>query len=1127
MLQLRFPMMILFLALCVSLSCGMIDASTENLASSRQNSDTTKTSRLAGRELLVNIPTQEKVRISPTQKTRRQSQRNMTLTRQIAIKQGILRGVVRFMHPQSGLRDVDQFLGVPYAEPPINSKRFMPPGAPLPWSDVRIFSELPPVCPQNLPNLHLANGTLSKGRYNQLKRLLPYLKTEREDCLYLNIYMPTWEGSIFQAKFPVIVYIHGESFEWNSGNPYDGSILASYGRVIVVTVNYRLGILGFMRPGVGEEIVSNFGLLDQIAALQWIKENIEAFGGDSSSVTLMGHGTGAACINFLMVSPVAKGLFHRAILMSGSALSDWATSKHPTQFTMQVAQSLNCPITDDELVACLRRKRYTEMLRAKVSSPKFSTIFGPLIDGLVIPNEPATIMSQSTDTFSKYDLLFGMTEVESYHMLNAIELMYGLLENERDTLLRFYLQNRFEIRPDLALAATLKEYSNIYATEKTQNANFHRDKILEIFSDARVAGPLVQTGLFHAKSNPRSFMYVFAHNSEAGEYAYLSQSIIGEELAYVFGAPLSPSGPFQPFYNSQEKLLSEAVMKYWTNFAKTGNPKAPWRDKFLNLNPIEWARFDIDWPEYNQINQSYLHLNSHPVVGHQYRHTFMRFWNQNLPSELHKLTTARTNIHMMPPSIPSAEGPRREIYGNFSTHPRHFGGGEVRSRPDDMMYAKTENPIAILRLMNKNTRPSHGVTVSEEKMSTEAANVAPFDPDSYVPNSANLTLNLLIIIVVILSILIVIFGYILKRSYKRSSPTEKILKNLKRSTPPKMFYRSDNDLSEMSNNSYDMVRIERGSKVDSIHSDGINYPTTVIKAPWRTLPKRCSFEDPDNQSDCFIKPGQVSVAIDATPQARSGSVLKQEPIEVTKSRILIAPETKIICRELDNPPLTVYYGDDLCTEEEYPRKPEENHYNTMGNGHVRNFSDSQKGGEVSAVIVRGTNSLDSMKMRRRSLPAQNQLDSALGWTKVPPMPPPRTVSTLSRRHNPPVPEENLPHPPQHMLATLPPSSDLEDEVITSNTLIVGPLIPTKGTKGKSSDASDDGDQDEATLSGVASTTKYNALSRSKKKSTASKNEPNIIIKPQITRSTSEKANKFNARRMPAAANSAGTTETPD
>lgn len=168
----------------------------------------------------------------------------------------------------------------------------------------------------------------------------------------------TFSGGIGTTpKFPIIVYIHGESYEWNSGNPYDGSVLASYGQVIVVTINYRLGILGFMKPGISEHTVSNFGILDQIAALQWVKDNIAAFGGDNRVVTLMGHGTGAACVNFLMVSPVAKGLFHRAIIMSGSALSDWATANHPWQATMQISQSLGCPMMEEEMAECLRKKK--------------------------------------------------------------------------------------------------------------------------------------------------------------------------------------------------------------------------------------------------------------------------------------------------------------------------------------------------------------------------------------------------------------------------------------------------------------------------------------------------------------------------------------------------------------------------------------------------------------------------------------------------------------------------------------------------------------------------------------------------------------------------------------------------
>lgn len=143
-----------------------------------------------------------------------------------------------------------------------------------------------------------------------------------------------------------------------------------------------------MKPGLNDQTVANFGLLDIIAALQWIKENIQAFGGNPSLVNLLGHDTGAICGNFLMVSPISRGLFHRAILMSGSALSDWALNNNPQQVTMQVAKRLNCPIEDSKLGECLRQKSYKEISNITVLAPEFVTIFGPIVDGLVIPSDP-------------------------------------------------------------------------------------------------------------------------------------------------------------------------------------------------------------------------------------------------------------------------------------------------------------------------------------------------------------------------------------------------------------------------------------------------------------------------------------------------------------------------------------------------------------------------------------------------------------------------------------------------------------------------------------------------------------------------------------------------------------------
>lgn len=235
--------------------------------------------------------------------------------------------------------------------------------------------------------------------------------------------------------------------------------------------------------------MANFGLLDIIAALQWIKENIEQFGGDRNSVTLLGFDTGAICANFLMISPIARGLFHRAILMSGSALSDWALNYNPQQITMQVAKQLNCPIEDSKLGECLRRKTYQEIMNVTVSAPEFLTIFGPIVDGLVVPSDPHQVMADS-ESFSRFDLLFGMTEIESYNILGFDAIQNGLPLAERDHNIMRYLVNRFDKRPEVAFHSTIKEYTNTFMKPKPVSPLDHRDMLLEVLSDARVTAPL-------------------------------------------------------------------------------------------------------------------------------------------------------------------------------------------------------------------------------------------------------------------------------------------------------------------------------------------------------------------------------------------------------------------------------------------------------------------------------------------------------------------------------------------------------------------------------------------------------------------------------------------------------------
>ena len=192
-------------------------------------------------------------------------------SRPVRTRQGRLQGIV-LVPDYNNAQPVEAFLGVPYAAPPVGRLRFMPPGSPRSWEQTKNVSEFGPVCPQIIPDLSKEKEALrymTVGRMEYLKKLFNYLKQKQsEDCLYLNVYTP--ESAQTSQRLPVIVFIHGESYEWNSGNPYDGSVLASYGQVVVITINYRLGLLGFLKTESRTQM-GNYGLLDILAALHWIQ----------------------------------------------------------------------------------------------------------------------------------------------------------------------------------------------------------------------------------------------------------------------------------------------------------------------------------------------------------------------------------------------------------------------------------------------------------------------------------------------------------------------------------------------------------------------------------------------------------------------------------------------------------------------------------------------------------------------------------------------------------------------------------------------------------------------------------------------------------------------------------------
>ncbi|KAL7301374.1 hypothetical protein TKK_0005820 [Trichogramma kaykai] len=345
-------------------------------------------------------------------------------------------------------------------------------------------------------------------------------------------------------SYPVIVFLHGESYEWNSGNPYDGSVLASYGGLVVVTVNYRLGILGFLNVNTDAHLRSpaNYGLMDQIAALHWVQENIAFFGGDPKNVTLVGHGTGAACVNFLMTSrAVPDGLlFHRGVLMSGSALSPWALIRGAANYATQVAKNLNCSTTGDSqtLLTCLREVPLSELLAVPVRGLEFAPAFGPSIDGVVIdPGEPEdqdyTLQVDTINTLnnillrkdvvaklSRYDLMVGVVRSEAYFSLTADDAQYGIEADRRMKILREFVRNTYTYHQPEILATIINEYTDW--EKPVQHPVNIRDETLEALGDANTVAPATRTADLHSQSHRNSYLYVFDYQTKFGDYPQVS-----------------------------------------------------------------------------------------------------------------------------------------------------------------------------------------------------------------------------------------------------------------------------------------------------------------------------------------------------------------------------------------------------------------------------------------------------------------------------------------------------------------------------------------------------------------------------------------------------------------------------
>ncbi|XP_014362989.2 neuroligin-1 [Papilio machaon] len=576
-------------------------------------------------------------------------------TRLVRTKYGPLRGIVVHSHPQ-----VEAYLGVPYATPPLGSLRYMPPVTPSQWRTTRLADSVGPACPQAPPAATPHEDALllhPRARIRHLEALLPLLANQSEDCLYVNLYVPTngAEDGVEGEGLPCVVLVHGESYEWGAGNAYDGTALAAHGNIIVATINFRLGVLGFLKTGARGSAQGNFGLMDLVAGLHWLRENLPAFGGDPQRVTLMGHGTGAALANFLAVSPVGRELLKRVILLSGSGLSSWALQREPLTIKRKVAEQTGChgDLLEDDLAPCLRKLPLSALLAVRLDPPRFLPGFAPFVDGTVIVNPSsappptdnsrlgagaaavANAAGHELADFSHRELLFGLTTTESYLEFNAQDLEFGFNETRRDRILRTFVRNAYYYHLNEIYSTLKNEYTDW--DKPVQNPLSVRDATLEILSDGRTAAPLIRLGYLHALRGGTTYFTHFHHLSQDKDYPQRPGSVHGEELPYYLGVPFSQT--HHQNFSQQEQRVSKICMHYISNFVRYGNPNDPSAtpppSSLLGETPRLGPDQMLYWDTYDTINQLYMEIGNKPEMRNHYRGHKMSLWLSLIP-QLHR-----------------------------------------------------------------------------------------------------------------------------------------------------------------------------------------------------------------------------------------------------------------------------------------------------------------------------------------------------------------------------------------------------------------------------------------------------------------------------------------------------------
>lgn len=415
------------------------------------------------------------------------------------------------------------FKGIPYAEAPTGAKRWQSPRPAAAWRGTRAATAYGAACEQP-----------GQGWNDSL------LATMSEDCLYLNVWTPAVKPKV---GFPVMIWIHGGAFTGGAGTDplFAGTEFVKKG-VVLVTLNYRLGVFGFYaHPDLSRESVhhssGNFALEDQMAALQWVRDNIAAFGGNAKKITVFGQSAGGMSVVTLLASPLMKGSFQGAIVESGAILGG------PPLKRLKDAESLGAEFMGADSLQALRELSATDLLQrfGSFMTTHRESRMGPVIDEYALSADPAEVFRQHQE--QKIPLIIGNNAREGFGRLsedalaNAIKKFYGV-----------------DAAAALPLYATTDPVLGSAASQWLTDTSFRCSAVVMASRHSAGGAPVYS---YHFEQS------IPGREADGAAHSY--------ELPYVFGN-LLPSGPLAGPFSAADRQLSNVMLSYWTNFAKHGDP---------------------------------------------------------------------------------------------------------------------------------------------------------------------------------------------------------------------------------------------------------------------------------------------------------------------------------------------------------------------------------------------------------------------------------------------------------------------------------------------------------------------------------------------------------------------------